>query len=137
PAPSRATTAGTAAASARARAAACGRSAGRRCSESLRRNRCCSWSDAFPVEFRLGPSTVNLQRALLAHGVGALEDPVLPGGEPAEDPREHRLRSGEAQARLHGGERIGREARALLDGEADLLIPVDLVRRRGDEAKLE
>src|SRR5438067_2001658 len=39
---------------------------------------------------------VERQRALLADGVGPLEDPVLPGGEAAEDLGLHRLRAGEA-----------------------------------------
>ena len=39
----------------------------------------------------------------------ALEDPVLPGGQPAEDLRLHRLGAGEAQVRLHAGERVGRQ----------------------------
>src|SRR5882672_12660860 len=95
------------------------------------------WLDAFPVEFRLGAGAVDLERALLAHRVRPVEDPVLPRGEAAEDAREHGLRAGEAQARLHGGERIGRKARALLEGEADLVVPVDVVGRRGDEAELE
>src|SRR5882724_1092539 len=94
-------------------------------------------SDAFPIEFGLRSSTVNLQGALLADRVRALEDPVLPRGEAAEDARQHRLRAGEAQARFHGGKRVGREAGALLDGEPDLLVPVDVVGRRGDEAELE
>src|SRR2546427_2934301 len=93
--------------------------------------------NTFPIEFRLRAGSIHLQGALLADRIRALEDPVLPRGEAAEDARQHGLRSGEAQACFHGGERVGREAGALLDGEADLLVPVDVVRRRGDEAELE
>src|SRR3954468_6869906 len=98
-----------------------------------------SWMDslnAFPIELGLRAGPVNLQGALLADRVRAVEDPVLPRREAAEDAGEHGLRAGEAQARLHAGKRIGRKARALLDGEADLVFPVELVRRRGDEAEL-
>src|SRR5438477_2625393 len=91
----------------------------------------------FPVEFRFGAAAVDLQGALLAHCIGAVEDPVLPGGEAAEDACLQGLGPGEAQACFHCGERIGREARALFDGEANLVFPVDVVRGGGDEAELE
>jgi hypothetical protein len=42
---------------------------------------------------------------------------------------------GEAQAGFHAGERVGRQAGPLLDGDAQLLVPVQLVRREGDEAE--
>src|SRR5262245_41167426 len=74
-----------------------------------------------PVEFGSLRPAVERERSALADGVGPLEDPVLPRGEPAEDLRLQRLRAGEAQARLHAGERVGREARALLDREAHLV----------------
>src|SRR5687768_18227269 len=55
---------------------------------------CCgSISDSFPSEFRLGPTSKQFQRALLADGVGADEDPVLPGRS-----EEH---TSELQSRLH------------------------------------
>src|SRR3954467_15353996 len=67
-----------------------------------------------PVEIELRPRlrSVGRQRALGADGVGPDEDPVLPRGQPAEDLRLHRLGSGEAQVRLHPGERVGRQRRA-------------------------
>ena len=43
----------------------------------------------------------------------------------------------EAQVRLEAGERVGRHRRALLDGDADLVVPVDVVGRGGDEAERE
>src|SRR5262249_29400087 len=88
------------------------------------------------VEYRLLAGAVAPQRALLAHRVGTLEDPVLPGGEAREDFRFHSLRPAKAQIRLHAGERIGREARALLKEHADLVLVVDVVEREGDEAEL-
>src|SRR5256885_10905251 len=85
--------------------------------------------DPLPVELRLSAGSVHLQCALLADGVRPLEDPVLPRSEATKDARQHRLGAGEAQARFHAGKGVGREARALLDGEADLLVPVDVVGR--------
>src|SRR4051812_27612599 len=46
------------------------------------------------------------ERALLADRVGALEDPVLPGGEAGEDLRFHRLGPGEAQIGFETGEAV-------------------------------
>src|SRR5262252_6411153 len=43
------------------------------------------------IEHRLLAGAVALERALLADRVGALEDPVLPGGEAGEDFRLHGL----------------------------------------------
>src|SRR5262245_19758227 len=88
------------------------------------------------VEYRLLAGAVAPQRALLADRVGTLEDPVLPGGEARKYFRFHGLRPAETQARLHTGERIGREARALLKEHADLVLVVDVVEREGDEAEL-
>src|SRR5436853_5997643 len=82
---------------------------------------------AVPVELGGFGVAVEGQSALVADGVGALEDPVLPGGEAAENFRLERFGAGEAQRRFHAGERVGREARALLEGEANLVVPVDLV----------
>src|SRR6476661_580838 len=92
--------------------------------------------DSRHVEFRLLAAAVAAQRAFLADRVGALEDPVLPGGQAREDLRFHRLRADEAQARFHAGETVGREARALLQKDANLVVPVDVVEREGDEAEL-
>src|SRR6185436_13365833 len=65
------------------------------------------WSYPLPVVFGLRTSPVDFQSAVLADGVGTVEDPVLPGGEAPEDARQHGLGAGEAQARLHAGERVG------------------------------
>ena len=69
------------------------------------------------------------QGTLGAHGVGPLEDPVLPGGQPAEDLGLHGLGPGEAEVGLHAREGVRREAGALLEREPHLVVPVDLVRR--------
>src|SRR4249919_4043814 len=88
------------------------------------------------VEGRRDAAAVQFQGALLADRVRALEDPVLPGGQPSEDLGLHRLGAAEPQVRLHAGERVGGEARALLEEDADLVLPVDVVEREGDEAEL-
>src|SRR5687768_12771021 len=90
-------------------------------------------SHSIPVELRLVAGAVDLQRAGIPDGVGPDEDPVLPRGQPAEDARFHRLATVEAQVRLHAGERIGRQARALLERDAHLVGPVDVVWRRSGE----
>src|SRR3954462_14334420 len=51
-----------------------------------------AFSCAPPVEFRPSLLAVDLQCAFFTDGVGALEDPVLPRGQPAEDLRLHGLR---------------------------------------------
>src|SRR5688572_18078938 len=99
----------------------------------------CWWgssSHPFRIEGRAQTGAVTLERAFGADRVGALEDPVLPGRQPAEDLGLHRLRTGEAEVRLEPGERVRREARALLDRDADLVFPIDLVQGRGHEAGL-
>src|SRR3954463_8107547 len=95
-----------------------------------------SVSNSFGVEHGLLASAVATQRALFADGVGALEDPVLPGGKPGEDFGFHRLRSAEAKVGLQAGEAVGREACALFEEHADLILPVEVVEREGDEAEL-
>src|SRR5678816_931725 len=85
-------------------------------------------SRAPPVE--LGPLArlaVDAERALRAGRVRAREDPVLPRGEAPEDLHIERFGSDEAEARLHARQRVRAHRRALLDGESDLVVPVDLV----------
>src|SRR2546430_3247945 len=89
-------------------------------------------SHPLPIERRLLSFSIDLQSALLAHRVGTLEDPVLPRGEPPEDARLHRLAPAEAQVRFQAGERVGRHRGALLDRDADLVGPVDVVGCGGD-----
>src|SRR5690242_9496877 len=85
-------------------------------------------SHPLPVVRRPGTRPEPLQRTLGADGVRALEDPVLPRGQAGEDLALERLRSREAEVRLHPGERVGRESVAFLDGDADLVVPVEVVR---------
>src|SRR5215475_7979393 len=92
--------------------------------------------DSCHVETRLLAAAVASERAVLADRVGALEDPVLPCSQPREDLRFHGLGPDEAQIRFHAGEAVGREAGALLQEHAHLVIPVDIVEREGDEAEL-
>src|ERR1700674_801173 len=90
-------------------------------------------SHSLRIEPRLHAGAVALERAFGAGRVGSLEDPGLPGRETAEDLRLHGLRAGEAQVRLDAGEAVGREGRALLEKDAHLVGPVDVVERRRDE----
>src|SRR5262249_22328983 len=78
-------------------------------------------SRALPIEFRTPLLSVHLQRAFVADRVRALEDPVLPRRQPAEDLRLHRLRSREAEVGLETGHRVRRERGAGFDGEPDLV----------------
>src|SRR6266516_5497192 len=87
------------------------------------------------VEHRLLAGAVALERALLADGVGALENPVLPRGEAREDFRFHGLRAAEAQIGFEPGQAVGGKARALLQKHADLVLPIDVVEREGDETQ--
>src|ERR1700734_3800471 len=88
------------------------------------------------VELRLLAGAVAPQCAVLADRVGALEDPVLPRRQPREDFRFHGLRPDEAQIGFEAGQAVGREAGTLLEEHPDLVIPVDVVERKGDETEL-
>src|ERR1700730_6672402 len=58
------------------------------------------------IEARLHAGAVGRRRALLPHRVGALEEPVLPGGKAGKDFRFHGLRPDEAQVRFQAGEAV-------------------------------
>src|SRR3954451_7498846 len=88
------------------------------------------------VELGLLPGAVALERARVADGVAALKDPVLPCAQAGKDLRLHRLRTAEAQVGLQTGQRVGREARALLQEDAHLVVPVDIVERECHQSKL-
>src|ERR1039457_3823406 len=92
-------------------------------------------SDPTEVVVRALPGAAAGQGSLWASCVGALEDPVLPGREPAEDLRFGGLRAGEPEVGLHAGQGVGREAGALLDDQAYLVGPVQRVRCLGDQAQ--
>src|SRR5271167_4870645 len=85
------------------------------------------------IELRLLAGAVAAQRAVFADRVGALKDPVLPRRQAREDFRFHGLGTDEAQIGFHAGEAVGREAGALLEEHPDLVIPVDIVERKGHE----
>src|SRR5712672_2306110 len=88
------------------------------------------------IDLRLIAGAVAPQVALLADRVGGLEDPVLPRGQAREDFRFHGFGSDEAQIRFHAGQAVRREAGALLEEHPDLVVPIDIVEREGDEAEL-
>src|SRR5579883_1818441 len=85
------------------------------------------------IELRPFAGTVKAKRALLAEGVGPLENPVLPGGEARKDLGFHGLGAYEAQIRFHAGQPVGGKAGALLEKHAHFIIPVDVVEREGDK----
>src|SRR6201999_2651939 len=87
------------------------------------------------IELRLLAGPVAAQRAFLADRIGALEDPVLPGGETRKDFRFHGLGSDEAQIRFHAGQAIRREAGAFLEEYPHLVVPIDVVERKGYKSK--
>src|SRR5262249_54040895 len=96
---------------------------------------CCTLHPLF-VERWGYAATVKFQRALLADSVWALEDPVLPRRQAAEDLGLHCLRPGEPQIRFHAGYRVGRKARALLEHHAHFVIPIEIFVGGGDETQL-
>src|SRR5581483_1519804 len=100
------------------------------------RGRGASSSHSFLIERRRDARAVELERALLADGVRPLEDPVLPGGQTPENLGLHGLRAGKAQVRLHAGHGVRREACALLEQDAQLVVPVEILVSHGDEAEL-
>src|SRR5262249_59652330 len=80
-------------------------------------------SGAPPVELRPLPRLpVDGERAPLTGRVRAREYPVLPRREAPENLRLHRLRTDEAQARLHTGERIRLHRGSLLARRPHLLV---------------
>src|SRR5882672_4138012 len=97
-----------------------------------------AWATLGPpeVELRALGLAVHGERAALARRVGADEDPVLPGREPAEDLGGQRLRAGEAEVLLHAGERVGADGGPLFHGHAQLLLEVDVVGEDGGQAQL-
>src|SRR5262245_38500165 len=90
-----------------------------------------------PVELRPLSPAVELESALLADGVRAIEDPVLPGAEAAEDPRLGRLPAPEAQAGFHARQRVRRQRGALLERDAHLVGPVYVVGSGRDQPEGE
>src|SRR5215468_2109894 len=93
-------------------------------------------SGPLPLELRPLGLAVQGERAVLAGRVGAGEDPVLPGRQAAEDLGLQGLGADEPERLLHAGQRIGRQRRALLDGDAELVGEVDVVGRDRRDAEL-
>src|SRR5580704_4058704 len=87
------------------------------------------------IELRLLATSVAPERAVLADRVGALKNPVLPRRQAREYLRFHGFGPGKAQVGFHAGEAVGRERGAFLEEQPDLIVPVDVVEREGDEAK--
>src|SRR5262249_34765364 len=107
---------------------------GPRCSESARDSRCPP-SRSPPIEFRSLPRAVHAQRAPRSDRVRPLKDPILPCREPCEDLALERFRAREPERRLHARERVGRERSALLDRDAHLVVPIDVVRRERHDTR--
>src|SRR5690349_11821511 len=93
------------------------------------------YSYSAPVEAGPPAGAILSQRALRPGCVGPGEDPVLPRRQPPEDLGLRGLRAGEPVVRLHAGQRVRAETAPLLDGDADFLGPVDVVRRERDQAQ--
>src|SRR5579862_8323386 len=93
----------------------------------------CMRLDALPVKSSLHTAAEHFERPRVADRVWADEDPVLPGREPSEDARLHRLRGSKSKVGLQAGKRIRREAAALLQRKSDLIGPVQRIGCSGDE----
>ena len=87
----------------------------------------------FPIESRLGPGAEQLERAVFAHGIGANENPVLPGRETSEDFRLQGLAPANRRFASRPVNASGDSAGALLDRESNLVFPVEFVGRGRDE----
>src|ERR1700761_6254470 len=77
----------------------------------------------------IGPDTgpVTFKRPRLADRIGALENPILPSGQAAEDAGFHGFGANETQIGLQARQRVGRERGALFKDQAHLVIPVNVV----------
>src|SRR5271170_2737988 len=94
-------------------------------------------SNTLPIEFSAGTGAIDLQGASRPHRVRPDENPILPRREPPEDPRMHGLAIAEAQVSLKPRQRIRGKRAASFDGEPDLVRPIQLVGREGDQAELQ
>src|SRR5580692_13211129 len=94
-------------------------------------------SGSVAVEHARLPGAVTAEGALGTGRVRPGEHPVLPGGQTAEDLGLGCFLAGEPQVRLHPGERVRAERGALLAGDADLVVPVQLVRGERDQAEVK
>src|ERR1700731_1762054 len=94
----------------------------------------CTRLDALPVESSFVASSEDFERACFPNCIGPDEDPVLPGGKATENTCLHRLSGPKTQTRLHSGQRVRRETRALFESEANFIVPVEHIGRRCNEA---
>src|SRR6218665_4047706 len=85
--------------------------------------------DAIGIENGFLSGALDLERTFFPHRIGAVENPVLPGREPAEDAGVHVFLAGKAQVGFQPGQRVGGHGGALFDGDTQLVVPVDVVRR--------
>src|SRR5262249_24156788 len=88
------------------------------------------------IEIAALAAAVHGKRALRPDRVRALEDPVLPGREAAEDLALERLGAAEAQRGFHARERVRRERGARLERLSHFVLPVDVVGRERHEPGL-
>src|SRR5690606_23207169 len=70
-----------------------------------------------PVELGAFGGAVAGQCTFVAGGVGAREDPVLPGAEAAEDLAVAILGAAKAQRCFHAGQGVGRQRHALFESD--------------------
>src|SRR5882724_2646106 len=89
--------------------------------------------NSFPVEFHGRASSVNFQRSACADGVGADEDPVLPGGQATEDARLQSFPRTKSQVCFKPCQGIRRLRRTRLDGLADFVFPIEIIGRGGNQ----
>src|SRR6266571_7779244 len=85
--------------------------------------------NSFPVELHWRAAAVHLECATRANCVRTNENPVLPCGEATEDSRLERLCWSKAQIRLEPSQSIRRLCGTRLDGLANLVFPVQIIRR--------
>src|SRR5216117_502018 len=85
--------------------------------------------NSFPVELHGRACAVHLECTTRANCVRTNENPVLPCGEATEDSSLERLCASKAQIRLESSQGIGRLCGTRLDGLANLVFPVQIIRR--------
>src|SRR6266571_635446 len=85
--------------------------------------------NSFPVELHWRAAAVHLECTTRANCVRTNENPVLPCGEATEDSRLERLCWSKAQIRLEPSQSIRRLCGTRLDGLANLVFPVQIIRR--------
>src|ERR1700722_10495026 len=90
-------------------------------------------SDPLPIKSGSLAFAVSFQRTFLADGIGADENPVLPGGQASEYTGFHGFVDPETQVGFHTRQGIGRQTRPFFDGQTHFVVPIDVVGGRGDQ----